>query len=152
MLPGPLERIPERKPITWVSADEGRACRDAIVDPDAEAVIPPWRSAKPWKKGSPGAAGRDEASGAIDRLGRTICRRRKGDRRRRRVEIRMACTRPLGQKPTAVRHRLRRGRPRAIFPCLRDGCELEATDRALAACRCGAAAGRCAPRAGDGAQ
>ena len=57
MLPGLLSQIPADKPIASVTADgayDGRACRDAVADRGAEAIIPPRRNAKPWKKDSPG--------------------------------------------------------------------------------------------------
>lgn len=90
MLPGLLSQIPEGEPIASVTADgayDGRACRDAIADRGAEAIIPPRRNAKPWKKDSPGAGARNEALRAIGRVGRTIWRRWSGYHRRSRVEI-----------------------------------------------------------------
>lgn len=101
MLPGLLAQIPEGEPIASVTADgayDGRACRDAIADRGAEAVIPPRRNAKPWVKDSPGAEGRNEALRAIKRLGRTIWRRWSGYHRRSRVETKMNCMKLLGQK------------------------------------------------------
>ena len=101
MLPGLLSQIPEGEPIASVTADgayDGRACRDAIADRGAEAIIPPRRNAKPWKKDSPGAGARNEALRAIGRVGRTIWRRWSGYHRRSRVETKMNCMKLLGQK------------------------------------------------------
>ena len=78
-------------------AYDGRACRDAIADRGAEAIIPPRRNAKPWKTDSPGAGARNEALRAIERLGRTIWRRWSGDHRRSHVGTRPFETCPAGQ-------------------------------------------------------
>ena len=101
MLRDLLSQIPTAEPIASVTADgahDGRACRDAIADRGAEAVIPPRRNAKPWKKDSPGAAGRNEALRIIKRIGRAIWRRWSGHHRRSRVETKMNCAKLLGQK------------------------------------------------------
>ena len=84
--------------MTADGAYDGRACRDAIADRGAEAIIPPRRNAKPWKKDSPGAGARNEALRAIGRVGRTIWRRWSGYHRRSRVETKMNCMKLLGQK------------------------------------------------------
>ena len=104
MLPGLLDQIPEGEPIASVTADgayDGRACRDAIADRGADAIVPPRRNAKPWKKDSPGAAGRNETLRAIKRLGRTIWRKWSGYQRRSRVETKMNCMKLLGQRLAA---------------------------------------------------
>lgn len=101
MLPGLLSQIPADEPIASVTADgayDGRACRDAIADRGAEAIIPPRRNAKPWKKKSPGAGARNEALRAIKRLGRTIWRKWTGYHRRSRIETKMNCMKLLGQR------------------------------------------------------
>lgn len=104
MLPDLLGQVPADEPIASVTADgayDGRACRDAIADRGADAIIPPRRNAKPWKKNSPGAAGRNEALRAIERIGRAIWRRWSGYHRRSRVETKMNCVKLLGQKLAA---------------------------------------------------
>lgn len=77
MLPDLLSQIPEGEPIASVTADgahNGRACRDALAERGAEAIILPRRNARPLKKDSPGAGARNEALRAIGRVGRTIWR------------------------------------------------------------------------------
>ena len=101
MLPGLLSQIPEGEQIALVTADgayDGRACRDAIADRGAEAIIPPRRNAKRWKRDSPGAGARNEAIRAIKRLGRTIWRKWTSYHRRRRVEAKMNCMKLPGQR------------------------------------------------------
>jgi len=104
MPPNLLDQIPAHELIASVTADgahDGRACRDAIAGRGADAIIPPRRNARPWKKDSPGAGARNEALRAIERLGRTIWRRRSGCHRRSRVETKMNCMKLLGQKLAA---------------------------------------------------
>ena len=104
MLPGLLSQISADEPIASVTADgayDGRACRDAIADRGAEAIVPPRRNAKPWKRDSPGAAGRNEALRAIKRFGRTIWRKWSGTHRRSRVETKMTCMTLIGQRLAA---------------------------------------------------
>jgi transposase len=71
ILPGLLAQIPEGEPIASITADgayDGRACRDAIADRGAEAIIPPRRNDEPWKMDSPGARGRNRALRTIIEL------------------------------------------------------------------------------------
>jgi transposase len=101
MLAGLLSQIPAGEQIASVTADgayDGRACRDAIADRGAQAIIPPRRNAKPWKKDSPGAAARNEALRAIKRFGRKLWRKWSGYHRRSRAETKMNCLKLLGQK------------------------------------------------------
>ena len=104
MLPGLLSQISADEPITSVTTDgayDSRACRDAIANRGAEAIVPPRRNAKPWKRDSPGAASRNEALRAIKRFGRTLWRRWSGYHRRSRVETKMNCMKLLGQRLAA---------------------------------------------------
>jgi hypothetical protein len=101
MPPSLSSQIPEGGPIASVTADgahDGRACRDAIADRGADAVIPPRRDARPRKKDSPGAGARNEALRAIGRVGRTIRRRWGGYHRRSRAETEMNRMKLLGRK------------------------------------------------------
>ncbi len=103
ILPGLLAQIPEAEPIASVTADgayDGRACRDAIADRGAEAIIAPRRDAKPWRKNSPGAAGRNEALRAV-KLARTLWRRWSGYHRRSRARAKMNCMKLLGRRLAA---------------------------------------------------
>ncbi len=101
MLPGLLSQIPADEPVASVTADgayDGRACRDAIADRRADAIIPPRRNAKPWKADSPGAGARNEGQRAIKRFGRTHWRKWSGYHQRSRVETKMNCMKLLDQR------------------------------------------------------
>ena len=99
MLPSLLSQIPEGEPIASITADgayDGRACRDAIADRGADAIIPPHRNAKRWNKNSREAGMRNEALPFIKRFGRTLWRKWSGYHRRSRVETKMNCMKLLG--------------------------------------------------------
>ena len=101
MLPGLLSQVPADEPIASVTADgayDGRACRDAVANRGADAIIPPRRNARPWKKDSPGAGARNEALRAMKRFGRALWRKWSGYHRRSHVETKMNCMKLLGQK------------------------------------------------------
>ena len=104
ILPGLLSQIPADQQIASVTTDgayDGRACRDAIADRGAEAIIPPRRNAKPWKKESPDAKGRNDDLRAMTRFGRTLWRKWFSYHRRSRIETKTNCLELLGHKLTA---------------------------------------------------
>ena len=101
VLPELLSQIPPDQEIASVTADgayDTRKCHDAIAERGAHAVIPPRKNAKPWKTETAGAAARNEALRASKYLGRALWRRWSGYHRRSRVETKMHCVKPLGQR------------------------------------------------------
>ncbi|MEP2091695.1 transposase, partial [Roseibium sp.] len=98
--PDLLNQIPPNQNIGSVTADgayDPRKCHEAVAARNADAVIPPRKNAKPWKPTSAGAVARNEAVSAQRYLGRTLCRRWSGYRRRSRVETKMHCLKLMGQ-------------------------------------------------------
>jgi len=101
MLPELLSQIPPGQDIASLTADgtfDRRKCHDAIAERGAHAVIPPRKNAKPWKPDTVGAIARNEALRASRRFGRPIWRRWSGCHRQSRVETKMHCGKPPGQR------------------------------------------------------
>ena len=105
VLPELLNQIPEGQEIAFVTADgayDTRACRDAIADRGANAVIPPRRNARPWKPDTPGAVEPNEALRAIKHLGRALWKKWSDYHRRALVETKMHCIKLLGESLMAI--------------------------------------------------
>jgi len=101
MLPELPDQIPPGQDIASLTADgtfDRRKCHDAIAARGAAAIIPPRKNAKPWKPDTVGAIARNEALRASRRFGRPIWRRWSGCHRRSRVETKMHCVKPPGQR------------------------------------------------------
>ena len=101
MLPELSGQIPPEQEIAGVTADgafDTRKCHDAIAARGAAAIIPPRKNAKPWKPDTAGAVARNEIQRTSKRVGRPIWRRCSGDHRRSRVETKMHCVKPPGQR------------------------------------------------------
>lgn len=101
MRPKLLEQIPLEEAIGTVTADgayDTRATHAAIAVRQACAVIPVRRNGRPWKETTPGALARNETLRATRRLGRGLWKTGSGHHRRRRVEAKMRCLKPLGER------------------------------------------------------
>ena len=75
MLPELLAQIAPDEAVASVTADgayDTRACRDAIAQRGAVAVIAPRKNARLWRRSSPGSESRNEAVRACQRLGTSI--------------------------------------------------------------------------------
>lgn len=73
-------------------------CNGAIAARDADAVVPPRKSAKRWKHDTPGAIARNEALRTSKRFGRAIWRQWNGYHRQSRVQTKMHCAKLLGRR------------------------------------------------------
>ena len=105
ILPDLLSQIPETQAIASVTADgayDTRACREAIADRGANAVIPPRRNARPWKPDTSGARERNEVLRAVKHLGRALWKTWSGYHRRSLVETKMHCIKLLGEGLMAI--------------------------------------------------
>ena len=101
MLPHLLDQIPPDQAITSVTADGAydiRKCHDTIAERGAATIIPPRKTAKSWKTTTAGAVARNEALRASKYLDRALWRRGGGYPRRNRVEAKMHCIEPLGER------------------------------------------------------
>ncbi len=104
VLPHMLNQIPRDERIDSVSGDgayETKNAHTAIVEGDAEAIIPVRKNGKPWKENTPGAQVRNETLRATQRLGRAIWKKWSGYHRRSLVETKMRCFKLLGERVTA---------------------------------------------------
>lgn len=104
MLPELLAQIAPDEAIASVTADgayDTRACRDAIAQRGAVAVIAPRKNARLWRRSSPGSESRNEAVRACQRLGTSIWKTWSGYHRRSLVETKMYCLKRLGERVTA---------------------------------------------------
>ena len=104
MLPELLAQIAPDEAIASVTADgayDTRACRDAIAQRGAVAVIAPRKNARLWRRSSPGSESRNEAVRACQRLGTSIWKTWSGYHRRSLVETKMHCLKRLGERVTA---------------------------------------------------
>ena len=87
--------------VTADGAYDTRACRDAIAQRGAVAVIAPRKNARLWRRSSPGSESRNEAVRACQRLGTSIWKTWSGYHRRSLVETKMHCLKRLGERVTA---------------------------------------------------
>jgi hypothetical protein len=90
MLPDLINQIPPDQDLGSVTADgayDTRKCHDAIAARNADAVIPPRKTAKMWLPDTPGARARNEAVRSSKYLGRTLWRNLTKYHRRSRVEV-----------------------------------------------------------------
>ncbi len=113
ILPDLPSQIPPDQEIGSVTADgayDTRKCHDATATRGAQAFgpslgpmafmpsRPPRRNANPWTTATAGAVARNQALRAPKYLGQALRRRRSGYYRRRRVETKMPCVKPQGQR------------------------------------------------------
>ena len=104
MLPELLAQIAPDEAVASVTADgayDTRACRDAIAQRGAVAVIAPRKNARLWRRSSPGSESRNEAVRACQRLGHGIWKTWSGYHRRSLVETKMHCFKRLGERVMA---------------------------------------------------
>ena len=104
MLPELLAQIAPDEAVASVTADgayDTRACRDAIAQRGAVAVIAPRKNARLWRRSSPGSESRNEAVRACQRLGHGIWKTWSGYHRRSLVETKMHCLKRLGERVMA---------------------------------------------------
>ncbi|WP_446808515.1 IS5 family transposase [Methylomonas sp. 2BW1-5-20] len=104
VLPDMLNQIPCDERIDSVSGDgayDTKNAHAAIVERDAEAIIPVRKNGKPWKENTSGAQGRNETLRATQRLGRAIWKKWSGYHRRSLVETKMRCFKLLGERVRA---------------------------------------------------
>lgn len=104
VLPDMLNQIPRDERIDSVSGDgayDTKNAHIAIVERDAEAIIPVRKNGKPWKENTPGAQVRNETLRAKQRLGRAIWKKWSGYHRRSLVETKMRCFKLLGERVKA---------------------------------------------------
>jgi hypothetical protein len=104
VLPDMLNQIPCDERIDSVSGDGAYGTKNAhtaIVERDAEAIIPVRKNGKPWKENTSGAQGRNETLRATQRLGRAIWKKWSGYHRRSLVETKMRCFKLLGERVRA---------------------------------------------------
>ena len=101
LLPELLSQIPEDETIAMVTADgayDTRRCHVAIIERDADAVIPIRRNGRAWKQDCPAAIARNEILRATRHLGRALWKRWAGYHVRSRVEARMNCLKAFGER------------------------------------------------------
>ena len=106
VLPDMLNQIPRDERIDSVSGDgayDTKNAHTAIVDRDAEAIIPVRKNGKLWKENTLGAQVRNETLRATQRLGRAIWKKWSGYHRRSLVETKMRCFKLLGERVNARR-------------------------------------------------
>ncbi len=104
VLPDLLNQIPRDERIDSVSGDgayDTKKAHAAIVERDAEAIIPVRKNGKPWKENTPGAQARNETLRTTQRLGRTIWKKWSDYHRRSLVETKMRCFKLLGERVSA---------------------------------------------------
>ena len=104
VLPDMLNQIPCDERIDSVSGDgayDTKNAHAAIVERDAEAIIPVRKNGKPWKENTSGAQGRNETLRATQRLGRAIWKKWSGYHHRSLVETKMRCFKLLGERVRA---------------------------------------------------
>lgn len=101
VLPDLLAQVPLQERIGSVTADgihDTKGCHTAIAARGADAVIPPRRNARVWKGHDPSLQARNEALRACKRFGRANGTKGSGYHRRSRVEAKMRCLKPMGER------------------------------------------------------
>ena len=101
VLPDLLDQIPENERIATVTADgayDTRRCHTAIIEREAEAIIPIRRNGRMWKEDGPAARARNEILGASKHFGRAFWKRRSGYHIRSRIEAKMRCLKAFGER------------------------------------------------------
>ena len=99
-----LNQISQDERIDFVSDDgayDTKPDHTAIVERNAEAIIPVRKNGKPWKENTPSAQARNETLRTMQRLGRAIWKKWSGYHRRSRVETKMCCFKLLGERVKA---------------------------------------------------
>lgn len=101
LLPELLSQIPPDEAIQTVTADgayDTRRCHGAIIDRDANGIIPIRRSGRAWKEDSPAAIARNDILRATRHLGRALWKKWAEYHVRSRVEARMNCLKLFGER------------------------------------------------------
>lgn len=104
ILPELLGQIPEDERIGTVTADgayDTRRCHTAIIERNAQAIIPVRKNGRFWKEHCPAARARNETLRATRHFGRAFWKRWTGYHARSRIEAKMRCLKSLGDRISA---------------------------------------------------
>jgi len=94
-------RFPDDEQIGTVTADgacDTRRCHTAIIDRQANTIIPIRENGRPWKENCPAAIARNETLRATQHSGRAFWKRWTGYHARSRVEAKMRCLKAFGDR------------------------------------------------------